>query len=47
MKLDYDYGRPMEIHYLYTRPLQMARAAGCPMPQLEMLEAELQFMQKK
>ena len=46
MKLDYEYGRPMEIHYLYTRPLQMARAAGCPMPQLEMLEAELQFLQK-
>ncbi|MBO4730855.1 MAG: putative 2-dehydropantoate 2-reductase [Bacteroidaceae bacterium] len=46
MKLDYEYGRPMEIHYLYTRPLQMARASGCPMPQLEMLEAELQFLQK-
>ena len=45
MKLDHDYGRPMEIHYLYTRPLQMARAAGCPMPQLEMLEAELRYME--
>ena len=47
MKLDYDYRRPMEIDYLYTRPLQMARQAGSPMPQLEMLEAELRFMQQQ
>ncbi len=43
MKLDYDFHRPMEIHYLYTRPLEIARAAGFPMPKLEMLEAELRF----
>lgn len=46
MKLDYEHRRPMEIDYLYTRPLQMAREAGCPMPRLEMLEAELRFMQQ-
>lgn len=45
MRLDWDYHRPMEIHYLYTRPLQLARVAGCPMPRLEMLEAELRFME--
>ncbi|MBO4593151.1 MAG: putative 2-dehydropantoate 2-reductase [Bacteroidaceae bacterium] len=45
MKLDYDFGRPMEIDYLYTRPLRMARAANCPMPYLEMLEAELRFLE--
>jgi 2-dehydropantoate 2-reductase len=34
----------MEIYYLYTRPLEIAREAGCPMPKLEMLEAELRFL---
>jgi 2-dehydropantoate 2-reductase len=45
MRLDYDFRRPMEIYYLYTRPLQVAREAGCPMPKLEMLEAELRFIE--
>ena len=45
MKLDYDFRRPMEIHYLYTRPIQIARAAGYPMPRLAMLEAQLRFME--
>lgn len=45
MRLDWDCGRPMEIEYIYTRPLEMARQAGCPMPRLEMLEAELRFLQ--
>ena len=44
MKLDYEYHRPMEIHYLYTRPIQIAREAGFAMPKLEMLEAELRFL---
>ena len=45
MRLDYDFRRPMEIYYLYTRPLQIAREAGCPMPKLAMLEAELRFIE--
>lgn len=45
MKLDYDHHRPMEIGYIYTRPLQLAREAGAPMHKLEMLEAELRFLQ--
>jgi 2-dehydropantoate 2-reductase len=45
MRLDYDFHRPMEIYYLYTRPLQIAREAGCRMPKLEMLEAELRFLE--
>lgn len=45
MKLDYDYHRPMEIYYLYTRPLEEARKHGLQMPKLEMLEAELQFLE--
>ena len=47
MKLDYDNCRPMEIHYLYTRPLAVAREAGAPMPRLEMLEAELRFIEAR
>ena len=45
MRLDYDFHRPMEIHYLYTRPIEIARTAGFRMPKMEMLEAELRFLQ--
>ena len=45
MKLDFDFHRPMEIHYLYTRPIEIARAAGFRMSKLEMLEAELRFLE--
>lgn len=47
MKLDYDFHRPMEIHYLYTRPIEIARAAGISMPKLEMLEQQLRFLEHK
>ena len=43
MKLDYDFHRPMEIYYLYTRPIELAAEAGFAMPRLKMLEAELRF----
>ena len=46
MKLDFDNRRPMEIDYLYTRPLRIAREAGFSMPRLEMLEAELRFLEQ-
>jgi len=38
------FHRPMEIHYLYTRPIAEARAVGFDMPRLEMLERELLFI---
>ena len=44
MRLDFDFHRPMEIHYLYTRPIAEARSAGFAMPRLEMLERELLFI---
>jgi 2-dehydropantoate 2-reductase len=44
MRLDDDFHRRMEIYYLYTRPIEIAREAGFRMPKLEMLEAELQFL---
>ena len=43
MKLDYDFHRPMEIPYLYTRPIAEAKKVGFEMPKLAMLEAELKF----
>ena len=47
MKLDYDYHRPMEIPYLYTRPIAEAKKVGFEMPKLAMLEAELKFIQER
>ena len=47
MRLDYDFHRRMEIYYLYTRPLEIAREAGFRMPKLEMLEAELRFLEEE
>ena len=47
MKLDFDFGRPMEIEYLYTRPIAEARKAGFDMPKLAMLEAELRFIEAR
>ena len=44
MKLDFDFHRPMEVYYLYTRPIEEARKAGFDMPKLAMLEAELKFI---
>ncbi len=47
MKLDFDHHRPMEIYYLYTRPIEEARKAGFDMRKLAMLEAELRFIQEE
>jgi len=47
MKLDYDFHRPMEIYYLYSRPIEEARKAGFDMPKLAMLEALLKFKDQK
>ena len=45
MKLDFEFRRPMEIPYLYSRPIAEARKAGVDMPKLAMLEAQLKFIQ--
>ena len=47
MRLDYDNHRPMEIDYLYSRPIAIAHEAGLSMPRLEMLESELRFIESK
>ena len=46
MKLDYDFHRPMEIDYLYTKGIRQAREAGFTMHKLEMLEQELRFLEE-
>ncbi len=47
MKLDFNYHRPMEIYYLYTRPIAEAKKVGFEMPKLAMLEAELKFIEQQ
>lgn len=44
MKLDYEYHRPMEIDFLYTNAIKAAHSVGYAMPCLEMLEAQLRFI---
>ena len=46
MKLDYDFHRPMEIEYLYTKGIHQAKEAGYTMHKLEMLEQELRFLEE-
>ena len=46
MKLDYDHKRPMEIGYIYSRPIQAALAAGYDMRKVKMLEQQLKFIQQ-
>jgi len=46
MKLDYDFHRLMEIEYIYSRPIAIARRLGHPMHKLEMLEQQLRFIQE-
>ena len=45
MKLDYDFYRPMEIEYIYSRPIQTASKAGFAMHKVSMLEKQLRFIQ--
>ena len=47
MKLDYDNRRPMEIYYLYSRPILEARKVNVDMPKVSMLENMLKFIQKE
>ncbi len=45
MRLDWDFGRPMELNYIYDRPLLMAAQAGSPMPELQQLADRLHDME--
>ncbi|HZL12001.1 MAG TPA: putative 2-dehydropantoate 2-reductase [Prolixibacteraceae bacterium] len=45
MKLDYDFMRPMEIAYIYSKPVQAAMETGFVMNKVSMLEKQLQFIE--
>jgi len=45
MKLDYDHRRPMEIEYIYSRPIQIAKAAGFNMSKISVLEKQLRYIE--
>ena len=47
MKLDYEYHRPMEIDFLYTNAIKAGHSVGYAMPCLEMLEAQLRFIDSR
>lgn len=45
MKLDYNARRPLEIEYIYSRPVAIARRHGYDMTKVSMLERQLKFVQ--
>ncbi len=47
MKFDHDHGQPMELYYLYQRPMEEARKRGCHMPLISMLAAQLGYLENK
>ena len=47
MKLDFDSHRPLEVEYIYTRPVEEARKAGFEMYRVFMLERQLKFIESQ
>lgn len=47
MKLDYDNKRPLEIEYIYSRPVSEAQNAGYEMSRVSMLEKQLLFIESQ
>lgn len=45
MKLDFDAKRPLEVGYIYSRPVAEARKAGYEMARVSMLEKQLRFIE--
>jgi 2-dehydropantoate 2-reductase len=46
MKLDFDSRRPMEIEYIYSRPIETAEKAGFDMKHVASLEKQLRLIQE-
>ncbi|MFA5328740.1 MAG: putative 2-dehydropantoate 2-reductase [Prolixibacteraceae bacterium] len=46
MKLDYDFRRPMEVEYIYSKPVEVAMLSGYRMHKIAMLEKQLRFIQE-
>ncbi len=47
MKVDFDHHRAMEIRYIYTVPIEVARASGYHMKKVELIEKQLYFIANK
>jgi 2-dehydropantoate 2-reductase len=47
MKLDFDAGKPLEVEAMYQNPLTAAARHGKKLARIEMLLAELSFLQEK
>lgn len=47
MKLDYEARRPLEIEYIYSRPVAEAMKAGYEMVRVSMLEKQLKYIQSQ
>lgn len=44
--IDFVEGRPMEVEYLFSKPLERARDLGVPVPHLETLVAQIEAFQR-
>jgi 2-dehydropantoate 2-reductase len=44
--LDLTQRKPMEVHYLFRRPVQRAEKLGIPVPHLETLVIQIEAMQR-
>jgi 2-dehydropantoate 2-reductase len=47
MKIDYDERRPLELEAIFGNPLRMAHKAGAPLPRIDMLHRQLQFLDQQ
>lgn len=44
--IDFVEGRPLEVDYLFAKPVERARSLGVPVPHLETIVAQIQALQK-
>eukprot|EP00536_Pseudo-nitzschia_multiseries_P013738 jgi/Psemu1/245575/estExt_Genewise1.C_6070053 len=44
--IDFVEGRPLEVHYLFTKPVERARMLGVPVPCLETLVTQIEAYQR-
>ncbi len=44
--LDFVENRPMEVQYLFTKPVERAHRLGIPVPRLETLVAQIEALQR-
>jgi len=47
MKLDYDFKRPLEINYIYSRPIKESAKNGFEMARVSMLEKQLKYKENE